>query len=284
MYTTTEIVNKIKRHGFCLYDVNQIINVKKLRKKFDNLINSGAVNIPRRGAPNILSLEKSDLENYHKILDKPSNKITLKKFQLGEHAYRNDVVHVTAKNPLIDLPCLNAFVFNPIVQKIADCYLGGDSALGYVKVKKSYANNLSIRSSNHKFHFDDNAKKILKFLFYMDDVSTEGGAFQFVARSHTTGELHDGEQVTFEDLEVFKLFGKSSVREFKGPAGTCIIADTLGLHKEGTATKKDRYSVIVNYVLEPEYQGTRNRQMCPSNYISALPERQKRMARFLNIV
>ena len=284
MYTTTEIVNRIKSEGFCSYDVNQIINVKKLRKKFDNLIYSGAVNIPRRGGHNILSLKKGDLENYHKLLNKPSNKITLKKFQLGEHAYRNDVVHITAKNPLIDLPCLNEFVFNPIVQKIADCYLDGHSALGYVKVKKSYANNLSIRSSNHKFHIDDNATKILKFLFYLDDVSTEGGAFQFVARSHTTGALRHSEQVTFEDLEIFKLFGRSSIREFKGPAGTCIIADTLGLHKEGTATKKDRYSVIVNYVLEPEYQGTRNKQMASSDYISALPERQKRMARFLNIV
>ena len=65
---------------------------------------------------------------------------------------------------------------------------------------------------------------------------------------------------------------------------TCIICDTKGLHKEGKAKKEDRYSVIINYTLEEEYNGTRGRQKILKRDYMKLNSDQRVAARFLEVI
>jgi hypothetical protein len=249
----------------------------------DNLIAAAKVNRPRYTNDSIQSLSRSDLVAYHEKMAGSDNQVPQNVFESGENAYRNDVVHVTVTNPLIDVPRVNNVVFSDLVQQVADGYLEGEAAVGYVKIKKSYANKQKFRSTNHKFHIDDNAPKILKVLFYMNDVKEGGGAFQFVRGSHRVDSIQNGEQITFEDEDVKSRFGTEAIQECIGPAGTCVFADTLGLHREGTATMQDRYATLINYVLEPEYGGSGVKQLVSQQVIKQLGQKRGHLARFFEI-
>ena len=91
------------------------------------------------------------------------------------------------------------------------------------------------------------------------------------------------EQITFEDDDVKSRFGAEAIQECIGPAGTCVFADTLGLHREGTATMQDRYATLINYVLEPEYGGGGAKQLVSKQTINQLGQKKGRLARFFDI-
>lgn len=284
MNNAQSIIEKIKKTGFYTLDINKLIDIPKVRMEFEDLIKSRKINIPRTPIQINKELNKSNLNQHHETESGKNYSIDIEDFEAGEDAYRDKVVHVTAKDPLIQIPSLTDFVFSSFVQDIADEYLDGEAALGYAKVKKSYANQLTSRSYNHKFHIDDNASKILKFIFYLNDVGTGGGAFHYVKGSHLDNEFRHRNLVTFEDTEIANFFGKAKIHELKGKAGTCIICDTIGIHKEGFAIETDRYSVIVNYVLEPEYGGSRRPQIINYDCVMSLPEKNKRIAKFLDCI
>ena len=279
-----KIIRELRNDGISFWNVKSLISPKEIVKDFDSLIQTAKVNRPRYTNNSIKTLIKSDLALYHKKMASNDDRIPQDIFEKGEEHYRNDIVHVTVTNPLIDIPKINNVVFSDLIQSIADDYLGGKAAVGYVKLKKSYANNQEFRSTNHKFHFDDNAPKILKVLFYMNDVHEGGGGFQFVRGSHKANHIRNGEKITFEDNEVISMFGSEAIQECIGNAGTCVFADTLGLHKEGIATKMDRYSTIINYVLEPEYGGVGSKQLVSKKTFSSLQMKNKSLARFLEVV
>ena len=79
------------------------------------------------------------------------------------------------------------------------------------------------------------------------------------------------------------MFGAEAIQECTGPAGTCVFADTLGLHREGTATTQDRYATLINYVLEPEYGGDGAKQLVSKQIFDQLGQERGRMARFFEI-
>ena len=57
------------------------------------------------GAPRKL-LRNCDLDDYHNLIGGEENWIGVNQFWKGEQTSRNEVVHVTAKDPLVDLPYL----------------------------------------------------------------------------------------------------------------------------------------------------------------------------------
>lgn len=278
-----KIIADLRRHGISIWSIKDLLSPSEMILDVDRLIATAKVNIPRYTNDSIQSLNRSNLDAHHTKMAGSDNLVPQNVFERGENAYRNDVVHVTVTNPLIDVPKVNKVVFSDLVQQVADGYLKGEAAVGYVKIKKSYANKQKFRSTNHQFHIDDNAPKILKVLFYMNDVKTGGGAFQFVRGSHRVDNIQNGEQITFEDDEVKFRFGAEAIQECIGPAGTCVFADTLGLHREGTATMQDRYATLINYVLEPEYGGDGAKQLISKQIISQLGQKRGRLARFFKI-
>lgn len=281
--TPEKIIKDLRKDGISITSINELLSPSDMAKDVDRLIDSAKVNRPRYTNDSVQSLNRSDLGLYHKQMAGNDNRIPKHIFEKGQNFYRNDVVHVTVTNPLVDVPKVNSVIFSDLVQKVADGYLEGDSAIGYIKIKKSYANKKKFRSTNHKFHIDDNAPKILKVIFYLNDVEYGGGGFQFVRGSHQADDIQNGEKITFEDDEVISRFGSNAIQECTGPAGTCIFADTLGLHREGTATIQDRYATLINYVLEPEYGGTGAKQIVDKKTIDHLDQGKKRMARLFDI-
>ena len=176
------------------------------------------------------------------------------------------------------------FILDEETRKLPCTYLGGKPKISYVKIKKSYANDLNVRTYNHVYHIDDNAGKILKTLTYLKDVSPRiGGGFHYVANSKARDFGPD--RVYFTDEEVQQFFPREDIVEFSGPAGLTMFADTVGayIRGDGRRTYVTAGLMIVNYVLEEEYGGTRPRQIMTKEAHEALNARQRAMCEFIDV-
>ena len=63
---------------------------------------------------------------------------------------------------MLQIPEIIPFILSSETQDIASSYLGGNAKIGYVKIKKSYANKLAVRTYRNHVYIDDNEDKILK--------------------------------------------------------------------------------------------------------------------------
>ena len=285
MQQEKKIIEMIRKNGFCKTNIDNMLNIDKLKREFDETIKKGDINPPRRPEAGKKQLKRQELTVYHqKVISGDNLRIPEDVVKQGEKYYKEECVHVTTSDPLVKYEGLLNLCVNKEIIGIADNYLNGKSGIGYVKIKKSYANKLEYRSYNHKFHIDDNAPEILKIIFYLNEVGKGGGGFNYVEGSHKNNKLAVYENVTFDDHEVTEIYSKKVQHEFCGKKGTCIICDTKGLHKEGMATAKDRYSVIINYTLEEEYKGSRGKQKVRGKWLRKLDESQKRVLRFMEVV
>ena len=100
------------------------------------------------------------------------------------------------------------------------------------------------RTHAHDLHFDVIPQ--LKFYFYLNDVTKENGAFEYVPGSHKwTKKIRSSwpEKINFQDRAFTRRlpdkFGPSIPLEAK--AGTLVIFDTDTFHKAGTVSQGERF-------------------------------------------
>jgi len=278
-------IKSLKQHGVYVHkSMVSETDIKNIRNAFNTLIDAGKITPPRNATAAYGNAVNSydELDAIHKKMNDASVFVSDDILSQGPNAYRNDVVHVTLKNPFIDLPgLLNVFLGERLLE-FASSYLGGPAFLGYIKVKKSFANELAVRSYNHKYHIDDNAENILKAIVYLNDVGEGGGGFNYVMRSHSS-HLPDG-QTYWSESELLTRFPQENLVEIYGLAGDMVFADTKGIHKEGRATTNDRMAILANYVLEEEYGGKYGRQKINEVDFAKLMPFQQQAIQFFNVV
>jgi len=276
-----QIVSDLLEKGIYSVNFSEKIDCAEVCSKFQSLINRRDINYPRKPIVQIDTMDEAKLSEFHSTIGDAENRISQQDFLGGEPVWRDLVPFVTAKHPLLQIPEIVPFVFDQEIQDIASSFLGGEAKVGYVKLKKSYANKLGLRSYNHVFHKDDNGKKILKTLTYLKSVVADfGGGFTYVCGSKSY--VDQASQYYYTDHEVKASFEPGNIVEMVGTAGTTIFADTKGLHKEGRAQKDDRWILIINYVLEEEYDGTGTRQVISKALYDTLDLRSKEMCAYIN--
>jgi hypothetical protein len=133
---------------------------------------------------------------------------------------------------------------HPLVKKILDGYLGSSYQLCEAKGWKS----LPTKRDFHGWHGDswydqtqitDRIPREVKLAFYLSDVRS--GAFQYLAGTH-------GKQPPRHILkpDVPKLPLDQQI-EFLGPAGTAVLFDTSGIHRQGIPILEPRSAIFYNY-------------------------------------
>ena len=207
-----------------------------------------------------------------------TNKISNETLNAGEKAWRTEVPSVTVKNPLYNLQSIKDLVFNESIFNIASLFLGGSAKITFVKVKKSYA-NFNIYSSDQKYHSDDNSANFLKIIIYLNDVGVRDGGFHYVKNSRSDFRL--GEYSYYNDSDVSLKYPKENIIYFKGKAGSAMFADTLGIHKGGRSSNKDRFALLLNFGLEREYEGSQDDQAIKKELYESLSHSQKEMCKFM---
>jgi hypothetical protein len=104
-----------------------------------------------------------------------------------------------------------------------------------------------------KFHRDLDDWRFAKLFCYLTDVDEGSGPHVFVRGSHAVNKLTRLRR--FSDEEVESAFGRDSVVRFTGPAGTCFLENTYGMHRGIPPTRAPRLMFQVLYSLRPNIYG-----------------------------
>ena len=277
-----EIVKAIKSDG--CKDVSAYMNFyksdfSKICTDTQSAIDQKKIYIPTKPI-DINSLVKFSEEEMKAFQDQviKTNKISNETLNAGEKVWRKEVPSVTVKNPLYNLQSIKDIVFNENIFNIASLFLGGSAKITFVKVKKSYA-NLNIYASDQKYHSDDNSHNFLKIIIYLNDIGVEDGGFHYV--KNTRADVRLGEYTYYNDIDVSLKYPKENIINFTGKAGSAMFADTLGIHKGGKPTNKDRFALFLNFGLEREYEGSQNDQAIKKELYESLNHSQKEMCEFM---
>jgi len=132
---------------------------------------------------------------------------------------------------------------HPVVKEVLKRYIGPAFTLNEAKGWKS----LATRRDFHGWHGDmwydksevDYIPREVKLAIYLTDVRT--GAFNYIKGTHQKEppRVYEGHEITSDLAE------KNA--EMTGPAGTAVMFDTSGIHRQGTPILEPRNAVFLNY-------------------------------------
>ncbi len=181
---------------------------------------------------------------------------------------------VSIANPFLVFPDLVDIVLHKKFLDSAVNYFKPYPILSYVKITKSFANDLSTYDTQY-WYFDFGAKNIFKVLEYLNDVNIKGGPFSYVLKSHSKRFRGWNLKSRFADQEVIKQFGEGNMYYCEGAVGDVIFAETTGLHKALKPQDYDRSVIIFNFTMHPEIGFPWNKMKIPSKVVSKLTPYQK---------
>ena len=181
-----------------------------------------------------LELLNDEFEALVKARSKAIKAFNLEKGEgVGVERKRLRAKEFPATSDFFDRPFMHEFVskyVHPTAKLNSKIYVVRD-----VVGTTTYANEL---------HFD--VKKCLKFFVYLNDVSANNGAFEFVPNTHKWVEdirrSDRASEITFENRELSRQlpYKEEDVISLEAPAGTLFIFDTDMFHRTGTTSMGER--------------------------------------------
>jgi len=133
---------------------------------------------------------------------------------------------------------------HPLVVAILNQHLGQKYTLCETKGWET----LKTKTDFHGWHSDswydqtkvrDCIPREIKLAFYLSDVRS--GAFQYLKGTHRKRAPYHPQGVAIQSVSMKDLI------EFNGPAGTAILFDTSGIHRQGVPVLESRRAVFYNY-------------------------------------
>jgi len=203
-------------------------------------------------------------------------------FNVSLLKHAEDERFATVAAPLLSCPVAAALVFHPILQAIAEAYMGAPSAVGGVNLRRSKVSPLPA-AETLLFHSDKNQARFLKFFIYLTPVDTASGPFTYVRGSHKKRFRGWDGKYRWTEREIRRLYGSDSIQEFWGVPGDIVVADTTGFHRGKKVETRERRMLTVNYQIAPEYTGT-NASIHRKIVVANLPRGRGHVADFLHLV
>jgi len=133
---------------------------------------------------------------------------------------------------------------HPLVKAVLNEYLGSKYSLCEAKGWQS----LPTKRDFHGWHSDmwydqtkitDIVPREIKIAFYLSDVKS--GAFQYIKGSHRKQAPH---HLSRDDVAHLPM---DQLEEFLGPAGSAVLFDTSGIHRQAIPILEPRQAVFYNY-------------------------------------
>jgi hypothetical protein len=102
------------------------------------------------------------------------------------------------------------------------------------------------------WHRDPEDIKVVKAFIYLSDVDEDCGPFSYIPGTHPFGELahivpHHKDQRRVLDDEMEMELPAQSWMTCTGPAGTMVVADTVGYHRGGKPKRGNRVVITFTY-------------------------------------
>ena len=112
-------------------------------------------------------------------------------------------------------------------------------------------NNLG---SGGGWHRDSLNRRQLKFMIYLNDVSSENGPFEYLLKTHSASNKFLTnkfltKKVRYSNSEIEEFQKENPSKTFYAKKGTCIVFDSSGLHR-GTPIKKGERYAITKYMYD----------------------------------
>lgn len=141
---------------------------------------------------------------------------------------------------------------DPFLLSVAAKYLQAPPQLMSVNMWWTFPVEASIEDRQkhaHVFHYDLDDVKFVKFFYYLTDVDETAGPHVYVKGSNKEVKYKNSllRSKRFTDCEILEAYGEDNVINVHGPAGSCLIEDTITLHKGITPTEKPRLILQFEY-------------------------------------
>jgi len=194
--------------------------------------------------------------------------------------------HVQMIEPFLNSPTAHKIAFDDRLIQIATGFFDCVPGIGTFNLRRSEANGNRVCGTN-MFHRDFNSPvKILKFFFYLNDVTEENGPFTYVEGSNREMPLHWDSYHRWPDHEIENVYGKNRIKFVTANVGDLLIGATNGFHKGLKLKNGDRTMFTINYLIHPEMEGSRPETARPRFHIwqddfENLPDHKKPVADFL---
>ena len=146
---------------------------------------------------------------------------------------------------LIENATVQRLACDPTLIAVASQYLRVDPVLVSVNLWHSVPfSSLPSAEAAQLFHFDLGYMSWLNAFFYLTDVGAQNGPHCFVRGTHKRDKrgrpLRNRGILRIPDADVEAAYGRDSIEEIYGPAGTFFLANTRAWHKGKTPLQGER--------------------------------------------
>lgn len=182
------------------------------------------------------------------MADKPfHDRDSTASFTLAEQRPRDMAFGIHAQKDVIDCPHIMEFVSSPEIIDLAGVYLGCVPTLSCLGVQWSFPTESP--QVAQKFHRDCEDWKYIRFIVYLTDVDEHSGPHVYIKGSHL--DRLPLRLRFYSHDEIVQTYGAERVVKVLGRAGTCVVADTAGIHKGELPSESPRLILTMTYSILP---------------------------------
>jgi hypothetical protein len=157
---------------------------------------------------------------------------------------RNERLRLMVQDVLTLAQGFVSLALHPLVTAVLDRYLGASYELCEAKGWLSLPTKVDFHGWHGDMWYDqtkitERIPREVKLAFYLSDVKS--GAFQYIRGSHGKNAPHHLARPEVAQLPLDRMI------EFLGPAGTAVLFDTSGIHRQGIPILEPRRAIFYNY-------------------------------------
>lgn len=246
----TKILKKIYQYPFIKYQSdhfyqkaieNNLSNLPPLPLNDLNLLEG----IKKEGVV-ITTLEELAISSTTNMFE--SAKKLMEKIPKDIYDHQNQIVTHASSQQIMEYPQIFLWGLEERLVNIIENFLGLPVAYQGAYFRRDIANKLEVGS--RLWHIDQEDRKILKIIIYLNDVSEDHGPFQYISKS-LTSKIAQSLQYTsgyVQDKIMQEVISSDVYKSCIGTAGTVIIANTSNIfHRGKPPVISDRFTIFFDY-------------------------------------
>ena len=195
-----------------------------------------------------------EISNIKRLLDERQSKDIIDIQNRSKGSYAVDLQEI----PDSILKKFENFAKSKFLISLIENYLGLEVFYRGVQVRKDLNDGKNIET--RLWHCDGEDSKIIKIIFYLEDVFENDGPFTYISKNN----LNKKKKIKFDDngrlndKSILNYIEQDDIKKFFGKVGQCIFVDTCNIyHKGELPLNKPRYAIFFcynsNYPLNPKF-------------------------------
>jgi len=145
---------------------------------------------------------------------------------------------------ILQAPYILSLINHPVVLATAERILGCKPTIDNLGCWW-YFTGRAVEKGFQRYHRDYDTPRFIKLFLFLTDTDESSGAQRYVIGSHCSNRLMLLRYI--DDDEVAVAYGLDAVHTIGGPAGTCFLVDTFGVHKGGLPITRPRLVFSAQY-------------------------------------